>query len=51
MGLGNNLFNEKFRNLIMENAEQYGHTIKSIPNGAGHDVKYINELGPIVMIL
>lgn len=44
------LFNEKLRNLIMETAEKYGYTSKSIPSGAGHDAKYMNELGPTAMI-
>lgn len=44
------IFHEKLVDLILETADDYKYTSKRMSSGAGHDAKYMNELGPTAMI-
>lgn len=44
------IFHQKLVDLILETAEEYEYSSKRIASGAGHDAKYMNELGPTAMI-
>nr|WP_010531863.1 M20 family metallo-hydrolase [Lentibacillus jeotgali] len=44
------VFNNVIVNMISETSNQYGYSVKRIPSGAGHDAKYMNDMGPTAMV-